>query len=122
MRVHQHQRLAGLQGESKTSQSVCRMQAMMALVLVFACAVLGLHMYITRRFPAIPAAPLPEDGPAGEESLNGAEPSPEPWRLAAAPGQVWPALLVLFSQQMQTRHELLHLVASQRHRYSACMA
>ncbi len=66
----------------------------MVLVLVFACVVLGLHMYITRRFPAIPAAPLPEENLIGKESLNGAEPSPEPWRLSAAPGEVCLAFLV----------------------------
>ena len=74
------------------------MQALMAVVLVFSCIVLGLHMYITRRFPAIPAAPLPEEGLFGKEVLNGGDTSPEPWRLSAAPGEVW--LTVMLPKNM----------------------
>ena len=62
------------------------MQAMMTLVMVFSCVVLGLHMYITQRFPAIPAAPLPEEGLTRAEALNEDEPSP---------GEVGLALLAL---------------------------
>ena len=67
----------------------------MSLVMVFSCVVLGLHMYITQRFPAIPAAPLPEEGLTRAEALNEDEPSPEPWRISLAPGEVGLALLAL---------------------------
>ena len=60
----------------------------MLLVLTFACAVLGLHMYITRRFPAIPAAALSEEALASGEGLNGNALAPVPYRLSAAPGEV----------------------------------
>lgn len=68
------------------------LQAMMVLVMVFSLAVLGLHMYITRRFPAIPAASLPEEasqeGEVASEGQLG-----NSYRLSLAPGQVFQACL-----------------------------
>lgn len=65
------------------------MQAIMVLVLVFSMVVLGLHMYITRRFPAIPAVSLPEETDEEEPRLASerAQSSTTP-RLSLAPGQV----------------------------------
>ena len=61
------------------------MQIMMGLVLVFSSIILGLHIYITRKFPAIPAASLPKEA-IGDQSA-------EPHRLSLAPGEVRPAYL-----------------------------
>ena len=63
------------------------MQVIMVLVLVFSMVVLGLHMYITRRFPAIPAVALPEETEEPQIASKQAQSSASR-RLSLAPGQV----------------------------------
>jgi hypothetical protein len=63
------------------------MQAIMVLVLVFSVVVLGLHMYITRRFPAIPAVALPEKTEEPQHASHQAQSSASS-RLSLAPEQV----------------------------------
>jgi hypothetical protein len=61
----------------------------MMLVLVFSMVVLGLHMYITRRFPAIPAISLLEEAEEQEPELaSQQDQSRGSPRLSLAPGQV----------------------------------
>ena len=63
------------------------MQAIMVLVLVFSVVVLGLHMYITRRFPAIPAVALPEETEEPQLASKQVQSSAS-HRLSLAPDQV----------------------------------
>ena len=76
----------------------------MGLVLIFSTAVLGLHTYITNRFPAIPAAALPEETSEDRPQLLSEELPAGSYELFRAPGQV--VLLAVCCLSLCTRSQL----------------